>query len=303
MEREWSGNPRRLSRADLAEIERLIFAVKGRERLSTVFTHLRFPNEARFCDRSAQLQSLPNVRGVLLCLRESGTPIASSSRALHRKEANVTTRSTVSFLLCASLLAVGNAWSTPIAIPNAGFEDPPTASFGRAINDWTILGDAGAWNINAMPLGFWTVPAPEGNQVATLVGVGVPGPGTLSQVVGLLAADTIYTFSGMVGHPIGFSSGTIYTAQLVAGGNILATTSGTGPEGSFIGFEVVFNSAGSPYLGMPLEVVLSSNQAQTAFDAIALNSDAAETAVPEPASIVLFSLGLGAVVRSRRRTQ
>ena len=177
----------------------------------------------------------------------------------------MTTRSTVSFLLCASLLAVGNAWSTPIAILNAGFEDPPTASFGGAINDWTILGDAGAWNINAMPLGFWTVPAPEGNQVATLVGVGVPGPGTLSQVVGVLAADTIYTFSGMVGHPIGFSSGTIYTAQLLAGGNILATTSGTGPEGSFIGFEVRVQQRG---LAVPRDATRSRALQQSSPNSI-----------------------------------
>lgn len=211
------------------------------------------------------------------------------------------TRNTASFLLCALLLAVGDAWGTPIAILNAGFEDPPTVSFGGAINDWTILGDVGAWNINAAALGFWTVPAPEGNQVATLVGVGVPGPATLSQIVGVLAADTTYTLSGMVGHPIGFSGGTIYTAQLLAGGNLLATTSGTGPEGSFISFGVLFNSTGSPYVGMPLEVVLSSSQAQTAFDAIALESDEAGTPVPEPASIMLFTLGLSAVLRTRRR--
>ena len=182
----------------------------------------------------------------------------------------MTTRSTVSVLLCASLLAVGNAWSTPIAIPNAGFEDPPTASFGGAINDWTILGDAGAWNINAMPLGFWTVPAPEGNQVATLVGVGVPGPGTLSQVVGVLAADTIYTFSGMVGHPIGFGStaGTIYTAlSCWPGGNVLASNQRNGDlEGSFIPFHSRVRQRGLAVpTGMPLEVALSSNQAQSSI--------------------------------------
>ena len=75
-------------------------------------------------------------------------------------------------------------------------------------------------------------------------------------------------------------NGTVYTVSLLAGTNVLASTSGTGPEGSFATFSVTFNSNGSSFLGQSLEIVLLT-RAQTAFDAIALTG---QSSVPEPSA-------------------
>jgi hypothetical protein len=125
----------------------------------------------------------------------------------------------------------------------------------------------------------------------------------MSQILSAtLQADTEYTLSGQVGHPIGFGSslGTVFTAQLIAGSNVLASVSGTGPEGSFEPFQVTFDSSGSPYLGQTLEIVLSSSQAQTGFDEIALNAQLL-TAAPEPAGFALFGIAVVALAGYRWR--
>jgi hypothetical protein len=56
--------------------------------------------------------------------------------------------------------------------------------------------------------------------------------------------------TGQVGHPIGFgaTTGTLHSVELLAGTNVLASISGTGPEGSFTPFQVAFDSTGSPFV-------------------------------------------------------
>jgi hypothetical protein len=191
-----------------------------------------------------------------------------------------------------------------ISIVNAGFEDPATTSFtDSGATGWTLSGTGGGvWNINADPLGFWNVPAPEGNQVGWLSpGPVSGGPATYSQVLSsVLQADTTYTLTGEVGHPIGegATNGTVYTVSLLAGTNLLASTNGTGPEGSFASFSVAFNSDGSSFLGQSLEIVLSSSAAQTAFDAIALTG---QSSVPEPSSALLLACGFLAILSWNRK--
>jgi hypothetical protein len=192
-----------------------------------------------------------------------------------------------------------------IPIVNASFEDPVTSGFtSSGATGWTLSGTGGGvWNINADPLGFWTVPAPEGNQIGWLSPAPAPGgPATYSQVLSsVLQADTTYTLTGEVGHPIGFgaTNGTVYTVSLLAGTNVLASISGTGPEGSFAPFTVTFDSHGSSFVGQSLEIELSSSKAQTGFDAIALTA----SAVPEPSGIFLLACGLlGLLSWSRKYT-
>ena len=209
-------------------------------------------------------------------------------------------RKCLPYLAAAALLI----WNCPthagsIPIVNAGFEDPITSGFtSSGATGWTLSGTGGGvWNINADPLGFWTVPAPEGNQIGWLSPAPAPGgPATYSQVLSsVLQADTTYTLTGEVGHPIGFgaTNGTVYTVSLLAGTNVLASISGTGPEGSFAPFTVTFDSHGSSFVGQSLEIELSSSKAQTGFDAISLT---AQSSVPEPSAIVLAGTGLAALV-------
>jgi hypothetical protein len=181
-----------------------------------------------------------------------------------------------------------------IPIVNPSFEDPATSTYtNTAPTGWTLSGTGGGvWNINADPLAFWTAPAPDGNQIGWLSPAPGPGgPASFSQVLGAdLQADTTYTLSGYVGHPIGYgaTTGTVYTVSLLAGTNVLQSISGTGPEGSFAAFSLTFDSQGSPYVGQALEIELASSKAQTGYDAISLTFQS----VPEPSGAFLLACGL-----------
>jgi hypothetical protein len=190
-----------------------------------------------------------------------------------------------------------------ISIANAGFESPDTAGVDSSVTDWVIDGaGAGVWNINDEPLGFWNVTAPEGKQVAFVSNGPTPGsPAAISQVLGAtLVHGSIYKLSGYAGHPTtaGASNGIIYTVALLAGGNVLAAVSDTGPEGSMELFELMFDSSGSPFVGLPLEIRLASDKAQSAFDDLRLEG----TFIPEPSASLLTGLGVCAARIVRRRT-
>ena len=73
----------------------------------------------------------------------------------------------------------------------------------------------------------------------------------------------------------------------------------TGPEGSFIPFQLTFNSLGSAFIGQALQIRLSSSQAQSAFDAIQLDG-VGPTIVPEPSTAALL-LGGALLWKGTRR--
>lgn len=205
------------------------------------------------------------------------------------------------------LCSAANAVS--VSIVNAGFEDPPTTSFTNGpVTGWSLGGSGGGvWNINASPLGFWTASAPEGRQIGWVSPAPAPGSfGSLTQGLSdVLIANSVYTLAGSVGHPIGYGASanpdTLYTVELIAGSTTLASVSGTGPEGTFTTFSLNFDSTGSAFVGAALSIRLSSNQAQTAFDAITLDYvDGHVVPMPTGASLALAGLSAIGVMRRRR---
>jgi hypothetical protein len=198
-----------------------------------------------------------------------------------------------------------SASAVPISITNAGFENPPTAFFSAGnITGWVIEGSgAGVWNLNDMPTSFWSVPAPEGKQVGFVARDDPGGAASISQVLGdTLMADSWYTLTGQVGHPVGngASRGTVYTVELLAGTTVLNSISTNGLEGTFTSFILNFDSTGSSHVGEALQIRLSSSQAQSAFDDIQLSVSASAN-VPEPSTFVLTPAAVLALLGYRRR--
>lgn len=223
-------------------------------------------------------------------------------------------------LICAIGLLAASVRAGTVTILNPGFESPdisPSPYTNSAPADWELSGSGGGqWNINDHPLQnsngdpFWTDVAPDGKQVGWLAPANeLNNPASFSQLLtDALLANTLYTLSGWVGHPLGFggTTSTAYTVELLAGANVLGSISGTGPETKFTQFNLIFDSTGSAFIGQTLTIRLSTNQAQTAFDAISLTTTAlAVSPVPLPAAawMGLSLMALALPVGLKRRFQ
>src|SRR3990172_1766088 len=94
-------------------------------------------------------------------------------------------------------IAFGPGQASAVLITSPGFEDPVASAVCciNTVTGWSISGSgAGVWNINDFPLGFWTVSAPQGKQIAFVSPA--PNPGSfamISQSLGVgLEADKEY---------------------------------------------------------------------------------------------------------------
>lgn len=213
---------------------------------------------------------------------------------------------TIAAVALALVAGATPARATTITIVNASFEDPavPGATYVQP-SGWVLDGGGGGvWNLTSnlggCPGTCWnTTLAPDGTQIGWLSVGPQPGtPASLTQTLSdTLLANSTYTLTGYVGHPNNFQVGTVWTAELIAGSTVLASASGSGPAGSLAPFTLSYFSGSSPAVGETLQVRLSSNQAQTGFDAIALSvPDGGMTAL----LLGLAMTGLGIYRRTAR---
>jgi len=214
-------------------------------------------------------------------------------------------------LLAAAFCASVPAGATTLTIVNPSFELPavPMGGLKAGAAGWDILGpntDSGVWNIKASPMGYWDTPVLglDGNQVAYLASSFSPAGGGLAQTLSCsvcsLDPGFLYTLTGVVGVPELQSSTTPspnYSISLRAGSNLLGSISGTGPVRTLAPFTLLVDgSQFSRFTGQQLRIELFSNGPQTAMDALVLQA----TAVPEPTSVALFTLGVGLLALTLR---
>ncbi|MEZ5351986.1 MAG: PEP-CTERM sorting domain-containing protein [Bryobacteraceae bacterium] len=236
-----------------------------------------------------------------------------------------------SLLLAAGLHTAAHA--LPISITNPGFEAanltlvgngvfsqlvPGSGIFaqGGTLDGWTIAFSStdsagGGFAPAALPLN-WTTTWWSGNNIAYLQASGNVQI-SLSQTVGTLASNSVYTLSALTGNRA-FPGDSNYAIQLLAGNAVVATGGNSVPADDTSGMDtVVYNSGPSnPLAGLALTIRLlaignpgSSNSVPTEafFDDISLDAVAnpAPSSVPEPGSMALVMVGLLGAIRYRKR--
>jgi hypothetical protein len=226
-------------------------------------------------------------------------------------------------LLCLSAIcltvACGSVWADAVItlpVANPSFEitnsltytcaGPETCAFnGGPIPGWTINAgpgsSAGSWQPSSS---YFNLPLPDGNVVAFL------NVASISQTLGeTLQPNSNYTLSVYVGHRLdGWPAN--YTIALNAGGTNLATLTGNNgdiPLGTFAKQILTFSTGTVVTIPGDLQIVLSSDNAQTDFDNVSLTyidppppGDDVAT-VPEPASLALFGTGMVGLAGILRR--
>jgi hypothetical protein len=181
---------------------------------------------------------------------------------------------------------------TRIPITNPSFEASPP--FGTPLG-WTVL----SGGVGTLSVGL----APNGSQVAYLVGFQTVQSIAYQMLTASLLPSTLYTLWYWVGHRGDDTSqpAVNYFAELQAGTTVLASDPGLSPppqRGAFAQYSLSYNSPSSgPLIGQPLGIRFGGSVGSLkTFDNFEL------TVAPEPSVIVLLATGLlaiGAVVRRR----
>jgi hypothetical protein len=238
-----------------------------------------------------------------------------------------TIRSSLLGMFAVLALASGLQGST-ITVQNAGFESAILAqngngTFSQLIPGSTIFASGGTldnWvasssTVGAAAGGFdpgsgnpnWTSTWWSGNNIGYLQVTS--GTVALSQTLAAtLLNDSTYTLSALVGRRL-FTPALNYSIQLWAGSTMLASASNLALAINSSGSDSVTYASGSsnPLAGQTLSIVLRSTYAggqvtEAFFDNVSLDVVAPVSGVPEPATMGLVVLGIGAgIVRTARR--
>jgi hypothetical protein len=167
------------------------------------------------------------------------------------------------------------ASADPVAIVNAGFEEPvmPPGDYTYYVDPpgWTFIGTTrrAVWNVSAGWDAWFPYGAPEGNQIGAL------WEGSFVQTLGVaLAPNTTYTLQAEYMHvPDRVSE---FTLELLAGGVSLGSTGGLLPplvDGTFYPAEVVVTTGATPaHQGESLVIRISSTATEAEFDNIRLDA-------------------------------
>jgi hypothetical protein len=122
---------------------------------------------------------------------------------------------------------------------------------------------------------------PDGNWVAYANG------GNLTQMVGPVLANTIYTLTVSLGLRKDFPN--LGSAELLINGAAYTATGVAPTSGNWATYTASYSSMAHPAdVGMPITIELLSNGPQAGFDDVALNANT----IPEPALVMLVGISL-----------
>jgi hypothetical protein len=219
-------------------------------------------------------------------------------------------RAAFASVLVASALAVATARATPIAIPNASFENPttPTGGDGAPIPGWVFNSQSGnLYGTSLIANAFISEGAASGNNYAWMFNdvAGKTDTITSAASLGIIQANTDYTLTLAIGNVGGSDSVSNHSPgnvsfSLLANGVAFATDTvpnGTVPDATFEDFSLSFQTPSSgSIIGENLTIQLASLPTAglgsgPAFDNVTLDATSVAVA-PEPSSWALLLGGL-----------
>ncbi len=185
---------------------------------------------------------------------------------------------------------------SPTLNPCAGAGCSFTVASQGAIPGWTASSPSDSGQFNPGTSGAYLNSVPDGSWV------GYVDTGNLTQVVGTVSANTMYTMTVDLGLRIDFPE--LGSAELLIGSTPVIATGVAPTSGNWSTYTAIYTSlAGDVGKTITIELLANPNGAQAVFDDVALNTaSTGPSSVPEPsttASIAVGLIGLGLLARAR----